>query len=266
MDQRERRIWLIRELIKEQTKCKSIEMPSDENEQRKLLRALFNIRPPMEASAEFIQIQDDYLTELAFEKGIVNANDLPTIASDSRLVLWQGDITGLQIDAIVNAANSGMTGCYRPNHTCIDNCIHTFAGVRLRSVCQKQMDEQGHEEDTGLAKITTAFNLPSTYILHTVGPIVNGELTENHKKLLANCYTSCLKLAEQYGLSSVAFCCISTDVFGFPQKEAAEIAIRTVNDYLTNSNQIGKVVFNVFQSSDYKIYRKLLGADTKIAK
>lgn len=156
-----------------------------------------------------------------------------------------------------------MTGCYHPNHSCIDNCIHTYAGLQLRLACQKLMNQQDHEEKTGLAKITPAFNLPSDYVLHTVGPIVNGKLTEQHKNLLANCYGSCLELANSYDIQSIAFCCISTGVFVFPGQEAAQIAVNTVKQYLTENRKIRKVVFNVFESSDYQIYRKLLGADTE---
>lgn len=265
MKQEERLVWLIHELAKEQSKDCNLEIPGTQDEQRRLLRALFNVRPPMPTREDFLKIQDEYLLEEASKKGIVDVSTLPVTEADERLVLWQGDITRLGVGVIVNAANSGMTGCYHPNHSCIDNCIHTYAGIQLRLACQKLMEEQGHEEGTGLAKITPAYNLPSAYVLHTVGPIVHGELTKQHKKLLASCYQSCLKLAEQYGIETVAFCCISTGVFGFPQKEAAEIAVDTVKQYLAGNRKMRKVVFNVFQSSDYKIYRKLLGADKKIA-
>lgn len=265
MKQEERRIWLIRELIKEQSQYRDTELPQAQDEQQRLLRALVNVRPPMPASKEFLDIQDEYLSKEAKEKGIVCANELPVTEADERLVLWQGDITQLEVGAIVNAANSGMTGCYHPNHSCIDNCIHTYAGVQLRLACQTLIEEQGHEEETGLAKITPAFNLPSAYVLHTVGPIVNGRLTANHKELLSGCYHSCLELASQYDIESIAFCCISTGVFGFPPREAAEIAVSTVKQYLKVNSKIRKVVFNVFQSSDYQIYRRLLGADKKIA-
>ena len=261
MKQEERRIWLIRELLKEQSQYHDIEIPQTEKEQKRLLRALFNVRPPMTASNEFLQIQDEYLLQEAKEKGIMKANELPVTEADERLVLWQGDITRLEVGAIVNAANSGMTGCYQPNHTCIDNCIHTYAGVQLRLACGQLMEKQGHEEETGLAKITPAFNLPSDYVIHTVGPIVSGKLTQQHKDLLESCYRSCLELAENNGVESIALCCISTGVFGFPQKEAAEIAFNTVKQYFKENNKIRKVVFNVFESSDYQIYRQLLGAD-----
>ncbi len=264
MKQEERRIWLIHELLKEQSQYRDVKIPQTQDEQQRLLRALFNVRPPMPAGNEFLKIQDEYLSEEVKEKGIVCVKELPVSEADERLVLWQGDITRLGVGAIVNAANSGMTGCYYPNHSCIDNCIHTYAGIQLRLTCQKLMAEQGHEEETGLAKITPAYNLPSAYVLHTVGPIVQGKLTDQNKRLLKSCYQSCLELAEKYEVETMAFCCISTGVFGFPQKEAAEIAVNTVKQYFTVNRKIRKVVFNVFQSSDYQIYRKLLGADKKI--
>lgn len=264
MKQEERRVWLIQELAKEQSQYHSLEIPGTQEEQRSLLRALFNVRPPMPAGEDFLKIQDEFLSEETREKGIADVMELPVTEADSRLILWQGDITRLRTDAIVNAANSRLTGCYHPNHSCIDNSIHTYAGIQLRLACQKLMEEQGHEEATGLAKITPAFNLPSAYVLHTIGPIVKGSLTAKHKELLSSCYHSCLKLVSQYELESIAFCCISTGVFGFPQREAAEIAVSTIKQYLKENNKIKRVVFNVFQSSDYQIYRKLLGADKKI--
>ena len=186
--------------------------------------------------------------------------------SDAFLYLWQGDITTLATDAIVNAANSAMTGCYIPNHRCIDNAIHTFAGVQLRQYCHAYMQEQAgkkgasYAEPTGQAMLSPAYNLPSKFILHTVGPIVGDALTEEDGKLLASCYTSCLNLASQHQLESIAFCCISTGEFHFPNDRAAEIAIRTVRDWLMRhpSSTVTKVVFNVFKNEDLAIYRSLL--------
>lgn len=176
------------------------------------------------------------------------------------LYLWQGDITALRCDAIVNAANSGMTGCYVPNHRCIDNCIHTFAGVQLRLYCEEMMEAQGHAEPTGQAKITPAYNLPCRYVLHTVGPIVGGHLTETHCRQLADCYRSCLSLAAENGLKSVAFCCISTGEFHFPNEKAAEIAVATVKEFLAQKEtSVEKVIFNVFKDRDREIYEELLG-------
>lgn len=256
MDQRERRIFLIKELLKERPNGQEMQIPQDEGEQKRLLRALMNVRMPGEISQEFLNVQDAYLQERATEKGIVNPSDLPPLQEG--IYLWQGDITRLAADAIVNAANSGMTGCYQPNHSCIDNCIHTFAGMQMRLDCAKIMEKQGYEEPTGQAKITKAYNLPCQYVLHTVGPIVGGALTEEHCRLLASCYESCLSLAEEYRCKSIAFCCISTGVFGFPQKEAAEIAIRTVKAYRKKTKSGMDVIFNVFLDRDYEIYREYL--------
>ncbi len=172
--------------------------------------------------------------------------------------MWRGDITTLQCDAIVNAANSGMTGCYQPCHNCIDNCIHTYAGVQLRNACNELMEQQGHAEPTGQAKITPAYNLPSRFVLHTVGPIVQGRLTDEHCRLLASCYRACLELAEQNHVQSIAFCCISTGVFMFPNEKAAEIAVETVQTYREAIGSQIDVIFNVFQEFDEVVYRSLL--------
>ena len=185
---------------------------------------------------------------------------LPISALSAALYLWQGDITTLQCDAIVNAANSGMTGCYVPGHRCIDNCIHTFAGVQLRSACARLMAKQGHEEPTGQAKLTPAFNLPCRYVLHTVGPIVTGRVTARDRALLASCYRACLTKAAEAGLESIAFCCISTGVFCFPNEDAAEIAVQTVKEFLQTPTTIKKVIFNVFKDLDKEIYTRLLTA------
>lgn len=176
------------------------------------------------------------------------------------LYLWQGDITTLKCDAIVNAANSGMTGCYIPNHRCIDNAIHTYAGVELRQYCEEMMERQGHPEPTGQARITPAFNLPCRYILHTVGPIISDRVTRRDRELLASCYRSCLKLAAELGLESVAFCCISTGEFHFPNRLAADIAVETVTDFLKGQTSVKKVIFNVFKNLDRELYEKRLGA------
>ena len=174
------------------------------------------------------------------------------------LYLWQGDITTLQCDAIVNAANSGMTGCYVPNHRCIDNAIHTFAGVELRLACAELMEQQGYPEPTGRAKITPAFNLPCKYVLHTVGPIIGGRVTKEDKEQLTSCYRSCLELAAENALESVAFCCISTGEFHFPNELAAQIAVETVKEFLKAQTSVKKVIFNVFKDLDKAIYAKLL--------
>ncbi len=234
--------------------------PLAESDKFRVYRSLVNVRPPLPVSDEYRIAESEYLNELLEEKGIVSISDL---AFENGIALWRGDITRLAADGIVNAANSALLGCFAPCHACIDNAIHTFAGVDLRLSCDKIMREQGKEEETGKAKITSAFNLPSKYVLHTVGPIVFGELTERHKMLLANCYKSCLTLAEEKGLESLAFCCISTGEFRFPNEEAAKIAIRTVREYLENKGSKMKIVFNVFKEIDYDIYARILGKNQK---
>ena len=257
MTQKERRIYLIRELLKEQPRYRDIEIPQDEQEQKRLLRSLFNVRMPQAVSREFLEVQDAYLQTATAEKGITDLADLQPVQDG--LYLWKGDITTLRCDAIVNAANSQMLGCFCPCHGCIDNAIHTYAGIQLRAVCAELMNEQGHEEETGKAKITPAYNLPCNYVLHTIGPIIYGRLTEKDKKQLASCYRSCLELAEQNGIKSVAFCCISTGEFHFPNEKAAEIAVQTVKEYKQQTNSKIEVIFNVFKQMDYEIYRDLLG-------
>ncbi len=257
MNQTERRQYLIRALLDEQPQYRRITIPSDEAEQRQLLRGLFNVRMPGRIGDEFLRIQDEYLQEVTRQKGVTGLKELTPI--EPGIYLWQGDITTLACDAIVNAANAGMTGCYQPCHNCIDNCIHTYAGVQLRNVCAEIMEKQGYEEPTGRAKITPAFNLPSRYVIHTVGPIVQGRLTKRHEEQLASCYRSCLQLAEENGCISIAFCCISTGVFGFPQDRAAKIAVETVRTYRATNHSSIEVIFNVFQNRDHELYRDLLG-------
>lgn len=257
MDQNEKRIFLIQELLKENTAYRDVRIPADAPEQRQLLRGLMNVRMPHDISEEFLRIQDSYLQEEAEKKQIVDVDTLEPVQRG--IYIWQGDITSLRCDAIVNAANSGMTGCYVPNHRCIDNCIHTFAGVQLRLDCAKIMKKQGHEEPTGKAKITSAYNLPCRYILHTVGPIIGGRVTDRDCALLASCYRSCLELAAENELESVAFCCISTGEFHFPNDKAAKIAVDNVKKFLEQKTSVKKVIFNVFKDTDRDIYRKLLG-------
>ena len=256
MNQSEKRQFLIHELLKEAPEFQGLSVPSDSEGQKQLLRGLMNIRPPRKCSREFLEIQDSYLTAETAAKGITDFSELTPLKE--ALYLWQGDITTLRCDAIVNAANSGMTGCYVPNHRCIDNCIHSFAGVELRLACNELMKRQGHEELTGQSKITPAFNLPCKYVIHTVGPIVHGPLTSRDCELLASCYRSCLKLASEHELQSVAFCCISTGEFHFPNQEAARIAVQTVKKFLQAPTTVRKVIFNVFKDIDAKIYNDLL--------
>ena len=256
MNQNERRIFLIQELLKENKRYEDMEIPQDFEEQRELLRALMNVRIAKNVDDEFIKVQDEYLKEEIKRKGIVDIDDLKPIKDG--IYLWQGDITTLRCDAIVNAANSGMTGCYVPNHRCIDNCIHSFAGVQLRLECDEIMTKQGYSEPTGQAKITNSYNLPCKYIIHTVGPIINGKLTSEDCDLLESCYKSCLELVVKNNLDSIAFCCISTGEFHFPNDKAAQIAVKTVEEFMKKETSLKKVIFNVFKDMDKEIYRKLL--------
>ena len=257
MDQKERRNYLIRNLIREQRRFHGMEIEQEETGARRQLRSLMNVRMAAPITKEFEEVQDAYLQKVNADRGIVSLSD--HAETEPGIYLWQGDITRLAVDGIVNAANSGMTGCYQPCHNCIDNGIHTYAGIQLRNFCQAIMDEQGYEEPTGQVKITPGFNLPCKYVLHTVGPIVQGGLTEDHERLLASCYESCLKLADENSLRSIAFCCISTGVFMFPNQRAAEIAVNTVRDYRKDANSGIEVIFNVWKDIDYEIHRKLLG-------
>lgn len=259
MTQAQRRIFLIQELLKERPQYADADIPTDEKSQKQLLRALFNIRIPKPVGKDFLDVQDAYLQAEIRQKGITDLRDLTPV--EDGIYLWRGDITTLRCDAIVNAANSRMLGCFVPGHGCIDNAIHTFSGVQLRLACAKLMRQQGHEEEISNAKITPAFNLPSRYILHTVGPIVRGKLTARECTQLADCYRSCLHLAEKNHVESIAFCCISTGEFGFPHDRAAQIAVQTVREYRAQTKTQMEVIFNVFQESDQHIYQGLLGAD-----
>lgn len=258
MNQAERRIFLIKRLLGEQPEYSDMEIPQNGQEQKRLLRSLFNIRMPRPACREFLQVQNEYLQEELKQKGITDYKSLKPIQKG--IYLWKGDITTLRCGAIVNAANNQMLGCFHPCHGCIDNAIHTFAGVQLRTACAELMKKQGRDEKTGYAKITPAFNLPCEYVLHTVGPIVQGVLTLEDRALLASCYHSCLELAEKNHIGSIAFCCISTGEFHFPNDRAAEIAVSTVREYIGQPQCKMEVIFNVFKDSDYEIYRELLGA------
>ena len=259
MNQTERRRFLVDALLDERPEYRGARVPAGGEEQRLLLRALMNVRTARKCSPEFLRVQDEYLRAELEAKGITDIGSLMPVRRG--LYIWRGDITTLRCDAIVNAANSGMTGCYIPNHRCIDNCIHSYAGVELREYCAELMRRQGHEEPTGAAKITPAYNLPCRYVLHTVGPIISGRVTKQDEELLASCYRSCLELAAENGLESVAFCCISTGEFHFPNERAAEIAVKTAEEFMQKESSVRKVIFNVFKDRDEEIYRKLLGAD-----
>ena len=256
MTQDEQRLWLLEAMLTERSRYQGVEVPEDAEQQWLLLRALMNVRPPWPVSSEFLVVQDAYLQELIADKGVTDYRALEPV--EPGIYLWRGDITTLAVDAIVNAANSRMLGCFVPNHRCIDNAIHTFAGVQLRLACAELMEAQGHPEPTGKAKITPAFNLPSRYVIHTVGPVVQGPLTDCDRGLLASCYESCLEAAATRGLSSIAFCCISTGEFGFPKDEAARIAVTTVRDWRGAHSSAIDVVFDVFKEVDYGLYQRLL--------
>lgn len=247
---------LIRCLLAERKEYQDIGVPSKLPDKRRLLRSLMNVRPPAPVSKEFLRAQDAYLQERLVQRGVTRLQDLTPVRPG--LYLWQGDITTLAVDAIVNAANSQVLGCFIPCHGCIDNAIHTYAGVQLRLECARIMERQKKAEPAGKAKITKAYHLASRYVLHTVGPIIHGAVTNTDRDLLASCYRSCLELAAANDLHSVAFCCISTGEFHFPNELAAEIAIQTVQIWQRqNADQI-KVIFNVFKDSDYAIYKRLL--------
>lgn len=246
--------FLINYLLSERADLGDIRIPANADDKFRLYRSLVNIRPAMKAEDSYLRAEDDYLRELTMSRGVTDIAELTPV--EDGICIWQGDITTLKCGAIVNAANSGMTGCYQPCHNCIDNCIHTFAGVRLRYKCNEIMRAQGHEEPTGSAKLTPAYALPCDYVIHTVGPIVRGHLTDEHCRLLESSYNSCLSIAMQNNIKSIAFCCISTGVFGFPQDKAAEIAVRTVREFLKMHDIT--VVFNVFRDDDLEIYKELL--------
>ena len=259
MSQEERRIWLIRALQAEMPQYDDILIPDGADGQKQLLRSLLNLRPPVPAQREFLSVQDAYLAEETRKRGVVDCACLAPAGGDSRLALWQGDITRLKTDAIVNAANSALLGCFQPCHSCIDNVIHTYAGVQLRLACNEIMEAQGHPEPTGTAKITPGFNLPCKYVLHTVGPIISGAPGKRDRELLASCYRACLELAAKKRLCSVAFCCISTGVFHYPQDQAAEVAVETVRRFLEQESSVRQVVFDVFTDEDRRLYQQKLG-------
>ena len=258
MTQQERLRYLLEGLVAEYKEKHNeyIDIPVSEEEQFTLFRSLCNIRPAGSMPLEWMKIEDEYLITLAREKGIVTINDMEE--REPQIYLWQGDITRLSVDAIVNAANNKLLGCFAPNHKCIDNEIHTFAGIELRMECARMTEYMDMPEKTGVARMTYGYNLPAKHVIHTVGPIIYEAVTDKERQELASCYRSCLQLANAYNLRSIAFCCISTGEFRFPNEEAAQIAVHTVRTYLKESNSKIKVVFNVFKDIDYDIYDKLL--------
>ena len=263
MTQAERLDFLVEAFKADSEQYQNVQTPTDENGKRRILRSLMNIRLPKRLDSSVLSVQDDYLRERIRENGIVTLSDIPVIRDG--LSIWQGDITRLAVDAIVNAANSQMLGCFVPMHTCIDNCIHTFAGVQLRAECARQMYElrkkngADYEQPTAVPILTDAYNLPAKKVVHIVGPIVAGRLTPALEKDLSDCYTNTLDLCAENDLKSVAFCCISTGVFHFPTKRAAEIAVETVEKWLSeHGGKIDRVIFNVFKDEDKAYYEELL--------
>ena len=265
MTQEQRLNYLVEQFKEDSGEYADLQVGDSGEEKRRALRSLMNIRMPRELDEETLRVQDEYLKERAAEKGIITLADIPCIAGHSQISVWQGDITRLAVDAIVNAANSQMLGCFAPMHTCIDNCIHSFAGVQLRAECNRQMNilraryGRGYEQPTAVPMLTDGYNLPARKIVHIVGPIVEGRLTRKLERDLADCYTNTLDLCAENGLRSVAFCCISTGVFRFPNDRAAEIAVQTVTDWLSaHDGQMERVIFNVFKDEDKELYEKLL--------
>lgn len=261
--QEQRLNFLVEEFKADSDEYKNLETPEDTEGKRRILRSLMNIRMPKKMPVAVVSVQDEYLRERALDKGVVNLSEIPPIRDG--ISIWQGDITRLAVDAIVNAANSQMLGCFVPMHTCIDNCIHTFAGIQLREECNRQMKElrikygRHYEQPTAVPMLTDGYNLPAKKVIHIVGPIVQYKLTPEVEKDLADCYRNTLDMCLENGLKSVAFCCISTGVFHFPNKRAAEIAVNTVSDWVNeHPGEMERVIFNVFKDEDREIYERLL--------
>ena len=272
MEQSERLDYLLAGLLKEDQKYADIRIPEDISDKQRLLRSLFNLRLPGTADPELLQVQDEYLKQRSREKGIVAAADIETIAQQGSdhpfadiLALYQGDITTIACDAIMNAANSQMLGCFVPLHNCIDNCIHTYAGMQLRNECFRQMQDlrrlygEDYEQPTAKPLISKAYNLPCRYVIHVVGPIVQGPLKAQDRQDLYDCYENVMSLAQEKDIRTLAFCCLSTGVFGFPQAEATKIAVKACLDYLNrNPYQFDKLIFNVFRDEDLYLYQQVL--------
>jgi len=261
--QEERLDYLVEIFKRDSDDYKDLEIPKNVEEKRRVLRSLMNIRMPKEMDLAVISVQDDYLKERINENGIVKLSEIPIVRDG--ISIWQGDITRLAVDAIVNAANSQMLGCFVPMHTCIDNCIHTFAGIQLRQECNRRMNilknryGMDYEQPTAVPMLTDAYNLPAKKVIHIVGPIVNYKLTPDLENDLADCYRNTLDMCAENGLKSVAFCCISTGVFNFPNDRAAEIAVKTVTTWLSeHPGKMERVIFNVFKDEDRRYYEKEL--------
>ena len=263
MTQNGRLDFLVEEFKADSVQYKDLQTPKDAEGKRRILRSLMNVRMPRKMDEAVLAVQDEYLQARIRENGIVEPADIPIIRD--RMSIWQGDITRLAVDAIVNAANSQMLGCFVPMHTCIDNCIHTFAGVQLRAECNRQMNAlrirygRDYEQPTAVPMLTDAYNLPAKKVVHIVGPIVEYGLTKELEEQLAACYRNTMDLCLENGLRTVAFCCISTGVFRFPNKRAAQIAVQTVSEWLPlHAWQMDRVIFNVFKDEDKEYYEQLL--------
>ena len=271
--QEERLDYLLKEFREDSVHYRDLEVGDDYTEKRMALRSLMNIRSPKPMQEDVVRIQDEFLSEEAKEKGIVSLDRIPTVASKygsrhsfaDKISIWQGDITRIQAGAIVNAANSQMLGCFVPCHKCIDNAIHSAAGIQLREECNCYMNRRKmqygsrYEEPTGQAVLTKGYNLPAEYVIHTVGPIVGGVLNDGHRQALRNCYKNILKCCVENGIRSVVFCCISTGEFHFPGDKAAKIAVETVTDFLKERElKFDRIVFNVFKDVDRELYEKEL--------
>lgn len=274
--QEKRLDYLLKEFKEDSVQYKDLEVGDSYEEKRMAFRSLMNIRMPRYMAENVLKVQDDFLMEEAKEKGIVTLAEIPTVTEQygskktyaDKLSVWQGDITRLSVGAIVNAANSQMLGCFVPCHRCIDNAIHSAAGIQLREACNHIMNQKrirygkGYEEPIGSAMITKGYNLPAEHVIHTVGPIVSYQLTENLCQDLRNCYKNVLECALEHGIRSVAFCCISTGEFRFPNDKAAKIAVSTVTHFLAeNEEKFDRIVFNVFKDEDRKIYEQELKGD-----
>ena len=255
--------YLVEAFKADSVQYRDLPTPADAEGKRRILRSLMNIRMPERMDEAILAVQNEYLRERIRENGIVAPADIPEVRDG--LSIWKGDITRLAVDAIVNAANSQMLGCFVPMHTCIDNCIHTYAGVQLRAECARQMERlrskygQGYEQPTAVPMLTDAYNLPAKRVIHIVGPIVQGRLTSSLEDDLSACYRNTLDICLENGLKSVAFCCISTGVFHFPGRRAAEIAVKTVTGWMAaHPGAMERVIFNVFKDEDKAYYEQLL--------
>jgi len=265
MTQAERLDYLVERFKAESDRYRDLPVGEDPEDKRRTLRSLMNVRMPAALDGETLRVQDEYLRRRAEEKGIVTLADIPPVPCDERLAIWQGDITRLAVDAIVNAANSQMLGCFVPMHACIDNCIHSFAGIQLREECHRRMTQlrrrhgRSYEQPTAVPMLTEGYNLPARKVVHIIGPIVQGPLTESLERDLAACYRNTLELCAGAGLKTVAFCCISTGVFRFPAERASQIAVATVRAWLDeHEGRMDRVIFNVFKDEDRLLYEKQL--------